>query len=305
MKEIIGFIRDYYKQADKPILILCTLFTAFLVWANYARGLETMLISHEGFPLPLITGRYLLFLAAFLIPYILLLFRRRKPVRHTGFIICLLAAPLVFAIKAGMDTSVIVSSDNRWNAYWNEVLYWPPRLLVLLCLLAFLRHFFCSDTSFYGLAPKKTNLRPYFIMLLIMLPLIAAASTQPDFLSTYPKLKEVLPLPPAAQPGWLYQLFFELSYGSDFLSIEVFFRGFLVIGFMQWVGKDAIIPMACFYCSIHFGKPLGECISSYFGGFLLGIISYHTRSIYGGLMVHLGIAWLMEAGGYIGNMIYR
>ena len=73
---------------------------------------------------------------------------------------------------------------------------------------------------------------------------------------------------------------------------------------MKWVGKDAILPMAVFYCTIHFGKPIGECISSFFGGLLLGIITFNTRSIIGGLIVHLGIAWLMELGGYIGN-IYK
>jgi membrane protease YdiL (CAAX protease family) len=94
-----------------------------------------------------------------------------------------------------------------------------------------------------------------------------------------------------------------LSYGSDFLGIEIFFRGFLILAFIKWAGQDAILPMACFYCTIHFGKPLGECISSYFGGILLGIVVYNTRSIYGGLIVHLGIAWLMEIGGYIGNAL--
>jgi hypothetical protein len=34
---------------------------------------------------------------------------------------------------------------------------------------------------------------------------------------------------------------------------------------------------------------------------ILGVVVYHTRSIFGGLIVHLGIAWLMEIGGYIGN----
>src|SRR5437763_17220024 len=92
-----------------------------------------------------------------------------------------------------------------------------------------------------------------------------------------------------------------LAYGSDFFSIVLFFRGFLVLAFLKWVGPAAILPMACFYCTIHFGKPLGECISSYFGGILLGIVVCNTRSIYGGLIVHLGIAWLMEIGGYIGS----
>jgi membrane protease YdiL (CAAX protease family) len=136
-------------------------------------------------------------------------------------------------------------------------------------------------------------------MLLIMIPLIAAASTQPDFQAMYPKLKLITTASTIDKLSWWKKLLFELSYGSDFISIELFFRGFLILAFIKWAGKDAILPMACFYCTIHFGKPLGECISSYFGGMILGIVVYNTRSIFGGLMVHLGIAWLMEIGGYI------
>jgi hypothetical protein len=138
-----------------------------------------------------------------------------------------------------------------------------------------------------------------------MVPLIAAASTQPDFLSMYPKLKDVDTALHGVQNKWFYHLLHELSYGSDFISVELFFRGFLILAFVKAVGKDAILPMACFYCTIHFGKPLGECISSYFGGMILGIVVYNTRSIIGGLMVHLGIAWLMELGGYIGNSMFK
>lgn len=140
-------------------------------------------------------------------------------------------------------------------------------------------------------------------MLLFMIPLIAAASTQADFQAVYPKMQSVAGIDKYGTLNWWQKLLFELSYGTDFITIELFFRGFLVLGFIKWAGKDAILPMACFYCTIHFGKPLGECISSYFGGMLLGIVVYNTRSIYGGLLVHLGIAWLMELGGFIGNNI--
>jgi hypothetical protein len=135
-----------------------------------------------------------------------------------------------------------------------------------------------------------------------MLPLIAIASTQPDFLEVYPKLNNVFFFGTASEQI-AYKFLFELCYGSDFFTIELFFRGFLVLAFVKWAGTNAILPMAVFYCTIHFGKPLGECISSYFGGILLGVITYHTKSIYGGLMVHLGIAWLMELGGFIGNNV--
>ncbi|MGZ8509516.1 MAG: CPBP family glutamic-type intramembrane protease [Chitinophagaceae bacterium] len=304
MKQIIGFIKAYYHGVNKLILVFCTLFIAGLIWLNYQHQLEYQLINKAGLPVPTFSGHFLIYTIAFLVPHFLLLLKRKK--NHSpdpGFFACLLAAPLIFAFKVSMDTNVNVATDPHWNNYWNDILYWPLRMIVMVVILGLFRMLFHKKESFYGLSGKKINYTPYLIMVLIMLPLIAAASTQPDFLATYPKMRSVLPLPENATPGWFFKLLFELSYGTDFFSIEVFFRGFLVVGFIKWAGKDAILPMACFYCTIHFGKPLGECISSYFGGLLLGIVSYNTRSIYGGLIVHLGIAWLMEVGGYIGNLL--
>jgi hypothetical protein len=307
MKEIIGFIRLYSREINKSILLACSLFMTGLIWLNYSRKLEYHLVRLPGLPVAGILGRCLIYLAAFLFAYSLVLFKRKNnPLSDYRFILCLFAAPVIFAVKAGLAIDIPIASDDAWNDYWNQILYWPVLLLLVVVMLALVYYSLCPDPSLYGLVPKrKFNARPYVLMLLIMMPLIAIASTQPDFLATYPKLKMVLPLPESAKPSWWYQLLFELSYGMDFLSIELFFRGFLVLGFMKWVGKDAILPMACFYCTIHFGKPLGECISSYFGGLLLGIVSYHTRSIYGGLMVHLGIAWLMEGESIVSRMFFH
>jgi hypothetical protein len=127
------------------------------------------------------------------------------------------------------------------------------------------------------------------------------AATRPDFLHVYPKVKNVTFIDGYASPVWPWKLGYELSYGLDFLSIELFFRGLLVIGLVRYAGEQAILPMAAFYCTIHFGKPLGECISSYFGGMALGVLAYRTRSILGGLTVHLGLAWMMELGGWLGH----
>jgi hypothetical protein len=304
MKEILGFIKTYYHEVNKLILAFCTIFIAVLIWLNYQHQLEYRLINKGGPFFTGITGHFLIYLVAFLIPHLLLFSKRKKNYSSSpGFWICLLTAPVIFAVKVSMDTNLNVSMNSHWNNYWNDIIYWPLRMIIMVSVLGICWMLFHKKDTFYGLSAKKFNYSPYLIMLLIMMPLIVAASTQADFLSTYPKMKMILPLPDNAHPGWFYKLLFQLSYGSDFFSIEIFFRGFLIIGFMKWVGKDAILPMACFYCTIHFGKPLGECISSYFGGLLLGIVSYNTRSIYGGLMVHLGIAWLMEVGGYIGNRL--
>jgi hypothetical protein len=302
MKEIIGFIKTYYHEVNKRVLIISTFFISALIWLNYQHSLQARLLYDAGLPIPQFSGHFLVYAAGFIIPYLLyMLFKSLNTDRN--FLVCLLIAPAVFAIKVSIDTSMNLAADDAWNEYWNHVIYWPARMIVMLGILALIYAWLHKGQNFYGLSSKSFNAKPYFVMLLIMVPLIAAASTQADFLSVYPKMKTILPLPDGATPGWLYKILFELSYGTDFFSIELFFRGFLIIGFIKWVGKDAIIPMACFYCTIHFGKPLGECISSYFGGLLLGIVSYHTRSVYGGLLVHLGIAWLMEAGGYFGNML--
>jgi hypothetical protein len=52
--------------------------------------------------------------------------------------------------------------------------------------------------------------------------------------------------------------------------------------------------MAAAYAVLHFGKPMGEAISSVFGGYILGIIALYGRNIWGGVFIHGGIAFLME-----------
>ena len=300
MKEIPRFIKAYYHEVNKRVLILCTLYVALLVWLNYAYHIEDWLINEVGLPVSRFSGHFIIYTIAFLPPYLLSLYKKKFDAA-APFWICLLLAPAIFAFKVAIDTSMHLSPETDWNNYWNDIIYWPMRMLALVTVLCVFRFLFHRENGFYGLSAKQFSLAPYIMMLLMMLPLIAAASTQQDFLSVYPKVKNILPLPEGAEPAWFFKLLFELSYGSDFFSVELFFRGFLIVGFIKWAGKEAILPMACFYCSIHFGKPLGECISSYFGGLLLGIVSFHTRSIYGGLIVHLGIAWLMELGGYLGS----
>lgn len=301
MKEIPEYLKAYYHEVNKPVLIVSILYTSILVWLNYQFGMEDWFIGQTGF----LAGHLAVYMIAFLVPVFMVL--RKSPERKNQALwLCILLAPLMFAIKVTMNTQVDFQNGAAWDYYWNHIIYWPLRMLVLLMMLAiFYLMFHRNENHLYGLNGRQRNMKPYILMLLFMVPLIMAASTQPDFLNVYPKLRQVIPLPGEAEPDWFYKLLFELSYGSDFFSIEIFFRGFLVIGLAKWIGKDAILPMACFYCSIHFGKPLGECISSFFGGMLLGIISYHTRSIYGGLVVHLGIAWLMEIGGGIGNRIFQ
>ena len=93
---------------------------------------------------------------------------------------------------------------------------------------------------------------------------------------------------------WKVKLVFEALYGLDFFNTELFFRGLLVFVFVRFLGPNAIYAIAVTYCVCHFGKPLAEAISSFFGGYILGVIALYSRNIWGGVLVHAGIALLMD-----------
>ena len=300
MKDIIGYIRKYLTHVNRKVLFLCTLQSAVLIYLNYAHHLEKWITKLDFLPWPGFSGHFLIFIFAFSLPYFFYwLLEKKNYFLNKPFAVLLVVAAAIFSLKMAMNTDLPLSTNQNWNEYWNQVLYWPVRVILLTVILFFVWKTLDPQQPFYGLTAKNLNWKPYVLMLLLMTPLIAMASTQKDFLMMYPKLRSSFIS--TAQLTWFHKFLFELSYGTDFFSIELFFRGFLILAFMKWAGKDAILPMACFYCTIHFGKPLGECISSYFGGIILGIVVANTRSIWGGLIVHLGIAWLMEMGGYIGN----
>jgi hypothetical protein len=299
MKKIVGYLKDFISLADKKVLIFSTLFTALLVFINYRYQLNGAINR-----LP-VGWQYLawygVFLIAFAVGFWLQRFDKTIPSfqRHTCFWMLLFLAPAIFSWKMTYRVHFFFSADYLKTEYWNAVVYWPLKVFVITAVLFVIHRVFDKEKPFYGVSAINFTARPYLLMLLIMIPLVAAASVQHDFLSMYPRMQNIEYL---LQPnrGW-HKLLYELSYGSDFFSIELFFRGFLVLAFARYAGSGSILPMAIFYCAIHFGKPLGECVSSYFGGIILGVISYHTRTILGGFFVHVGIAWLMELGGYLGK----
>jgi hypothetical protein len=301
MKDIFSYITDYFKSLNGKVLIACSLLAALMIYLNFHYEIDLEIDEFNSVVIQFF-WRYLIFLIAFALPYFFyFLFEGKNYFKSPLILLLIFLSPAIFSWKMVMSTDFHISNNIYWDYYWNQVTYWPIRLAVLSFILFIIWKTIYVKESFFGLTVKNFNWKPYLIMLLIMVPLITAASTQQDFLTMYPKLKDVDTALHGVKNKWFFHLLHELSYGSDFISVELFFRGFLILAFIKIVGKDAILPMACFYCTIHFGKPLGECISSYFGGMILGIVVYNTRSIIGGLMVHLGIAWLMELGGYIGN----
>ncbi len=303
MKYLVKAVISYWHDQNKKVLVITTLMIAGLIALNYSLGIEKTLSRTESFPLR-IAGFWCLYLFAFSFVYALsFLLAGHRLTNHTSFFFLLLITPLLFALKIGwQDVSIpfIKWSDDYWKRYQQIVVEWPVKCLLMTIVIVLIWKMFRWEKPIAG-TRATTSLKPYLLLLLMMVPLIAFAATQADFGAAYPKLKRIAFIYPHVESAWPWKWLFEAAYGSDFITIELFFRGFVVLAFARWVGKDAILPMAAFYCTIHFGKPLFECISSYFGGMILGIVVYQTRSIWGGLIVHLGIAWMMEAAGQLLN----
>ncbi len=150
------------------------------------------------------------------------------------------------------------------------------------------------EFHFYGLSSKGFDYQTYLFMLLVMLPLLYGVSFRADFLEMYPRYKAGM-----AEHFWGISPFwtvstYELSYSLQFVCLEIFFRGFIVMALAKYLGSGAIWVMVAVYVFIHFNKPMFEAIGSFFGGYILGVIAYYSRSIYGGMFIHIGVALLME-----------
>ena len=307
MKNFITYFSNYLRQQSLKSILWIIAFTALLITCNYTFGIERRIRDLQPWYLSLFSF-FFFYSFVFYFAWGVVGTPEIKPHRSKRhFLKILLAAPLYFSLKMihwNLTPLLPASMSEPWIRYALIILQLPAKFLLLCILLWGCGRLLKADKG-PGLSfinKKDFHPGPYFLLLACLLPLIALASTRPDFLHTYPKVKNIAFISGYTTPVWPWQLLYELSYGLDFLSIELFFRGLLVIGLARYAGEKAILPMAVFYCTIHFGKPLGECISSFFGGLILGVIALRTRSILGGLMVHLGLAWLMEVGGWLGHL---
>jgi hypothetical protein len=186
---------------------------------------------------------------------------------------------------------------RRWFFYLFTSIHQFINLGVLMFILKYI--FDRYEESVYGLTLKNFDVKPYFTMLLFMMPLIAWASFQNDFLHNYPIYKDNFNVVAEHIQPWKAVACFELSYAFRFVAVELFFRGFLIIGMIKLIGERAIMPMVVLYSFWHFGKPMPESIGAAFGGYILGVIALRTRSVFGGIIVHIGVAMMMEVGAYI------
>lgn len=194
-----------------------------------------------------------------------------------------------------------------YNFFLDDIQLWSFKVInnisslftVVIPILLFYYFREKQEKHVYGLQIKNFDFKPYITLLLLMIPMIIAASFTQGFQQQYPMYKTSDAHLYFNVPEWVTTGIYELAYGFDFVSVEFLFRGFMVIGMTSLLGRSAVLSMAVVYCFLHFGKPAGEAISSIFGGYIIGVIAYETKSIWGGILIHLGIAWGMECAAYL------
>lgn len=306
MKVVLNYLRTYLQAHFNLKLYLATgLFMAGLLYVNFKYDFEDSVIDSYY-------GSYLRILWFFLfqaLPYyavclFVYLFTANKGfLKQRAFWLVSGFGFLLLAFDRGGFYSQawaqqLAPAPQTFTYIFKVLSKWTALASIVLPLLAFWLLFQRKQFShFYGIQTHHVNLKPYFVLLGLMVPIIAVASFQPDFLKQYPNYLKSQ----GADFAAYFQVsesaviaLYEFSYAFGFFVVELFFRGFLIFGLVKYLGNDVVLPMAVTYCVLHFGKPAGEAVSSFFGGYILGIVALKTNNIYGGIMVHIGIALLME-----------
>ena len=167
---------------------------------------------------------------------------------------------------------------SGWRFFGYVVL---PVLAIVLMKGERVRDYFISFKDFF----KKLPI--YFGLFAIVFPAVIVAAQTDSFGKTYPFYKLANR---SAFDFWVWQALYALQ----FLSLEFFFRGFILKACAPRFGSGAIFVMIVPYCMIHFGKPMAETLGAVIAGIVLGTLALRTRSIWGGVLIHVGVALTMD-----------
>jgi hypothetical protein len=302
MKEIYAQLKYYWlHQVKWPYIISLWAFLAIAIYFNYQYDFENSILRVR-----MHTPSYPVLVAAYyLIPYLYafimyaVFYNSWHIFKQKEFWIPVLVGIAALTLNEvfywhyqWIENNITVHEDMQFTA--NCMAYFVGAFLYCLPPFIYWLYYDKKTTGLYGFSTKRFKVKPYVIMLGCMLPLLIAASFTDGFKSCYPFYTETGFSAVNGLPQWVSVALFEFCYGLNFVAVEFVFRGFMVMALIEVMGADSILPMATLYCVYHFGKPAGECIGAFFGATILGVIAYNSRSIYGGIMIHIGIAFMME-----------
>ena len=167
---------------------------------------------------------------------------------------------------------------SGWRVFGYIVI---PVAVILMMRGERVRDYYISFKGFFK------HLWIYVAMYAAFSPVIYLVSHDESFLRTYPFYK-------LANRSSFDLWAWEGLYAVQFLALEFFFRGFMLHSLGRTMGSKAIFVMIVPYCMIHYGKPLPETMGAILAGVVLGTLAMRTRSIWGGVLIHVGVAVTMD-----------
>jgi membrane protease YdiL (CAAX protease family) len=179
------------------------------------------------------------------------------------------------------------------DARYNRMVYWAVWCTVVYAVIPLLvvRFVLREPLSSVGWSLRGIgrDVPIYGAMLAVVLPLVWVMSGTPHFLDTYPFYD-----PRNDASLWPRFWTFEALYALQFVSLEFFFRGFLLQGTRGALGYFAVFAAMIPYVMIHFGKPLPETLGAIIAGLVLGHLALKSRSVWLGIATHVIVATSMD-----------
>ena len=312
MKQLIDYVKTYYHEEFKwQYGLFILLFGLLLLYLNYFFPATREIHRYERWK----DTTLLYHLAVYGIPFVIAVLVQKlfypaeelRFIRNYRFWLVVFFGLLLWSARGGFIYYYIVylidgvdRSTVDLEFYYRIIYSIVKIILSLASLVIFWWLVDRKEQPLYGMRRGDLNLGPYLVLLALLIPGIVIAAHSPGFLKTYPRFLQLINTQDVFNSDYRqYILAFEGLYILDFYTLELFFRGFMILALLKYAGPKVILPTAVFYCCLHFGKPFGEALSSLFGGTILGIITHYSRSIWGGIIVHMGIAAAMEVSAYV------
>ncbi len=187
-----------------------------------------------------------------------------------------------YYLRALNETGFLRLFSYSWWTFWHVIGY---------VVIPFFVVRYGMKTSFVDMGWRWNDTHKhwlgYVLLLSPILFFIFLVSFRDDFLQHYPFYK-------LAHRSVLDLILWECLYLTQFICLEFFFRGFFLQALRPAIGANAIWVMCVPYLMIHFPKLWLEATGAILFGLFLGILALRSRSIWGGFLVHAGVALGMD-----------
>jgi hypothetical protein len=252
MKELINILKNHIKDDFHfSGYLYIFIFTGLALGFNYYLDFEHAYINQyfgepEGILIYVLFYSFSYYGAA--IPF-LLIKKQAYKLKKIEFWVKSFAFISILGIMAGFyyyRNFAELFKENPFERYYIirlsvRIKHFIPYVIVLFIIKMIYDR---NVAFFYGLRFGGISYKPFFILLILIIPLVVFASFLESFQDAYPQF-----------PYWRFpevfglnktkmMLIFESFYTVSFVSTELIFRGALVIAMISVLGKESVILMA-------------------------------------------------------------